>query len=62
MFAHSGATGPDPTDRNGGFAMPNELTGRRIAFIATDGVEQIELTDPWEAARKAGATPELIAF
>jgi protease I len=41
--------------------MPNELNGRRIAFIATDGVEQIELTEPWEAAKEAGATVELIA-
>jgi protease I len=41
--------------------MPNELTGMKVAFIATDGVEQIELTEPWKAAKNAGATVELIS-
>jgi hypothetical protein len=27
------------------------LTGIRIAFLATDGVEQVELTEPLRAAR-----------
>ena len=26
--------------------MANELQGRKIAFLATDGVEQVELTEP----------------
>ena len=30
--------------------MPANLQGRRIAFLATDGVEQVELTEPWNAA------------
>jgi protease I len=42
--------------------MSTELDGRRIAFLATDGVEQIELTDPWEAMKEAGAEPELISL
>jgi protease I len=37
------------------------LDGKRIAFLATDGVEQIELTKPWQAVEEAGATPELIS-
>jgi len=41
--------------------MANELKGKTIAFVATDGVEQIELTEPWEAVEKAGAKPVLIA-
>ena len=42
--------------------MANELQGRRIAFmIANEGVEQIELTTPWDAVRDAGGTPELLA-
>jgi protease I len=41
--------------------MPRELDGRRIAFLATDGVEQVELTDPWEAVKQAGGRPELVA-
>ena len=42
--------------------MPNELRGRRVAFmIANEGVEQIELTKPWQAVRDAGGTAELLA-
>ena len=41
--------------------MANELKGKTIAFVATDGVEQIELTEPWKAVEEAGATPVLIA-
>ncbi|MBV8663041.1 MAG: type 1 glutamine amidotransferase [Hyphomicrobiales bacterium] len=34
--------------------MPN-LNGRKIAVLATDGVEQVELTQPIDALRQAGA-------
>ena len=37
------------------------LDGKRIAFVATDGVEQVELTQPWEAVKDAGGIPELIS-
>jgi protease I len=40
----------------------NNLSGKRIAFLATDGVEQVELTDPWEAIKSAGGAPELISI
>jgi protease I len=39
-----------------------DLTGKRIAFVATDGVEQIELTEPWRAIEDAGGIPELISL
>jgi len=42
--------------------MANELMGKRIAFLATDGVEQVELQQPWEAAKGAGAQVELISI
>jgi len=38
------------------------LDGRRIAFLATDGVEQVELTEPWRAVRESGAVPSLISL
>lgn len=41
--------------------MAQQLNGKRIAFIACDGVEQVELTQPWEAIRNAGAQTELIS-
>jgi protease I len=37
------------------------LEGKRIAFVATDGVEQVELTEPWKTVEEAGGTPELIS-
>jgi protease I len=38
------------------------LEGKKVAFlVAREGVEQIELTDPWSAVEKAGATPRLIS-
>ncbi|HKC73753.1 MAG TPA: DJ-1/PfpI family protein, partial [Chloroflexota bacterium] len=41
--------------------MANELQGKRIAFLATDGVEQVELVEPWKAVKEAGGQPELIS-
>src|SRR4051794_8174006 len=42
--------------------MAGELQGQRVAFVvANEGIEQVELTTPWEAVKKAGGTPELIA-
>ena len=42
--------------------MAAELKGRRIAFlVAPEGVEQVELTEPWKAAEQAGGEPELIS-
>ncbi len=40
--------------------MAGKLEGRTIAFLATEGVEREELTQPWEAVRAAGGTPELV--
>ncbi len=39
-----------------------ELTGKKIAFLATDMVEQVELTEPWKAVEEAGGTPELVSL
>jgi protease I len=42
--------------------MEHDLNGKRIALIAADGVEQIELTEPWKAVERAGGEPELISL
>jgi protease I len=39
-----------------------DLNGKRIAFLATDMVEQVELTEPWKAVEQAGGTPELVSL
>jgi protease I len=41
--------------------MPAQLTGRKVAFLATDGVEQVELTAPWNALKAAGADVLLLS-
>ena len=41
--------------------MAHHLTGKRVAILATDGVEQVELTQPREALERAGAKTDLIA-
>ena len=42
--------------------MTKELNGKTIAFlVATEGIEQVELTEPWKAVEEAGGTPRLVA-
>ena len=44
-----------------GFGTKQQLNGRRIAILATQGVEQVELTSPRKALEKAGAIVELVS-
>ena len=38
------------------------LQGRTVAFlVAPEGVEQVELTQPWQAVIEAGGTPRLVS-
>lgn len=38
-----------------------KLDGKKVAFLAADGVEQVELDKPWQAVKDAGAQAELIS-
>lgn len=42
--------------------MGTALQGRRIAFLATDGVEEVEYTAPREAVEAEGARAELVSL
>jgi protease I len=42
--------------------MAGELDGMKVAVLATDGVEQVELDRPWQALEDAGAEPELVSL
>lgn len=42
--------------------MPQSLQGKTIAFLATDGYEEDELTKPWDAIKGAGAEVHLISL
>lgn len=42
--------------------MSDTLTGSKVAFlVAPEGTEQVELTEPWQAVKDAGGTPELVS-
>jgi len=42
--------------------MANELEGQKIAILAADGVEQVELEQPRDAVQSAGAQTELLSL
>ena len=42
--------------------MASRLEGKKVAFLATDGVEQVELTEPWKTVEDEGGQPELISL
>ena len=40
-----------------------QLDGKTIAFlVAPEGIEQVELTEPWNAVEEAGGTPRLLSI
>jgi protease I len=42
--------------------MAKSLTGKTVAFlVAPEGIEQVELTEPWKAVEEAGGTPRLVS-
>jgi protease I len=42
--------------------MANELKGKRVAFLFTEGAEQPEVIEPLEAVKKAGADVEIVSL
>ena len=58
MTAQSLKATPD----GGGRRMEQALQGKRVAVLATDGVEQVELTEPVNALKAAGAEVVLIGL
>jgi deglycase len=41
--------------------MATRIQGKRVAFLATNGVEQVELTAPMEAVSGAGASVQIVS-
>ena len=41
--------------------MADELKGKKIAFLAADMFEQVELAEPWKALEQAGAELDLVS-
>ncbi|MDX6203986.1 MAG: protease [Frankiales bacterium] len=42
--------------------MSGELQGKTVAFlVAAEGIEQVELTEPWKAVQRAGGSPRLVS-
>jgi len=42
--------------------MTTSIKGKRVAFLATDGVEEVEYTEPRKAVENAGGHAELISI
>jgi protease I len=42
--------------------MSNELNGKRVAILAADGVERVELEQPRQVLEQAGARTELLSL
>jgi protease I len=42
--------------------MPSTLQGKKVAILATDGVEQVEFTRPRDALKEAGAQVDVISI
>src|SRR3954463_12487890 len=42
--------------------MAQQLEGKKIAVLAADMFEQVELVEPWKALEEAGARPELVSL
>lgn len=42
--------------------MPGQLQGKKIAIMATDGFEEVELTQPLEALKQAGAEVDIVSL
>ena len=42
--------------------MADELKGHRVAVLATDGVEQVELEQPRETVQRAGGRADLVSI
>jgi protease I len=42
--------------------VAGELQGKKVAFLATDGVEQVEYTEPRKAIEHAGAEVQLVSL
>ena len=42
--------------------MATELKDKKVAFLFTEGVEQVELTEPLKAVREAGADTTLVSL
>ncbi len=42
--------------------MSTSIRGKKVAFLATDGVEEVEYTEPRKAVENAGGTAELVSI
>ena len=42
--------------------MANRLEGKKVAILAADGVERVELVEPRDAVEREGAATELLSL
>lgn len=61
-MASSDSTGRESAGERGAAAGGGSLRGRRIAVLATDGFEQVELVEPVRALEAAGAEVDIVSL
>src|SRR5688500_14422814 len=49
-------------EREGACVMANQLRGKKVAILVTNGFEQVELTEPRAALAEAGATAQIVSL
>lgn len=49
-------------DPNEAVVVADELKGKRVAFLFTEGAEQAEVTEPLKAVKKAGADVDIVSL
>src|SRR5438270_1003917 len=42
--------------------MANQLDGKKVAFLFTEGAEQVEVSEPLEAVKNAGADVDIVSL
>jgi protease I len=50
-----------PVNHVEGNSMNGKLNGKRVAILATEGVEQVELNEPRKALQQAGAETDVVS-
>jgi protease I len=56
-------TGTGVADSRGTHSVDYMANGKKIAFlVATEGIERVELVDPWDAVKDAGYEPVLLSI
>ena len=55
------STNHQSLNHKGGNTVANQLEGKKVAILVTDGFEQVEMTEPRKALNEAGADTKIVS-